>query len=55
MCFGELLFLNRFELGAPSVFDSESLEKNPLAHAADAEADLKVIDVDLRLLNSEKD
>lgn len=52
MCFGELLFLSRFELDTPSVFDSESLEKIPLAHA---DADLKVIDVDLRLLNKEKD
>ena len=55
MCFGELLFLSLLTLDAPSLLDSESLEKNPLAHADAAEADLKVIDVDFRLLNKEKD
>ena len=55
MCFGDVLFLNLFELDAPSLLDSESLDKNPLAHADNADADLSVIDVDLRLLNKEKD
>ena len=36
-----------------SLLDSESLENIPLAHADDA--DRNVIDVDLRLLNAEKD